>query len=170
MLSHKVLWSNTAEVEHNLFRNKQRGGLNYEKKKLITSNRYQWSAFQLYQAARNWIKKKVHLQLRHSNAPLAFQSFIAASMNPNGMQYEMRGPIMKYKNRNKHSFPRLWAVEYSPLFPFSSFALTSVLRERLNYFTYFLIKVTLRNMSASILCRRKLVEIVWWVIWISQYF
>lgn len=112
----------------------------------------------------------MHLQLRHSNAPLAFQSFIAASMNPNGVQYEMRGPIMKYKNRNKHSFPRLWAVEYSPLFPFSSFALTSVLRERLNYFTYFLIKVTLRNMSASILCRRKLVEIVWWVIWICQYF
>lgn len=69
--------------------------------------------------------KKVHLQLLHWNAPLTFQSFMAACMNPNGVQYEMRGPIMKYKNRNKHTLPWPRPVEYSPLFSFSAFALTS---------------------------------------------
>lgn len=51
-----------------------------------------------------WIEfiKKMHSQLCYWNAPLTFQSFMAASMNLPPLQYEMRGPIMKCKNRNKH--------------------------------------------------------------------
>lgn len=70
--------------------------------------------------------KKNALAITLLKCPLTFQSFMAASMNPNGVQYESRGPIMKYKNRNKHSFPRVWPVEYSTLFLFSTFALKNL--------------------------------------------
>ena len=58
-------------------------------------------------------------------------------MNPNEVQYESRGPIMKYKNRNKHSFLLPRPVEYLALFLFSTFTL--MLSNRLNYTTYSLV-------------------------------
>lgn len=91
------------------------------------------SAFQLYRSRQAEIELKKALAITPLKMPLSRFNLL---WRPLWEQYEMRGPIMKYKNRNKHSFPRLWAVEYSLLFPLSRFALTSVLYSTFNSFFF----------------------------------